>query len=77
MNISTYYRTCAVTGAGVIEASLAEELYAMAGFRNVVVHGYQDVDKTIVADIVRNHLQDFLEFVAAVRRNVAASFEAP
>jgi uncharacterized protein YutE (UPF0331/DUF86 family) len=44
----------------------------MAGFRNVVVHGFQDVDLSIVADIVRNRLVDFLEIVAAVRRNVGA-----
>lgn len=31
----------------------------------------------IVADIVRNHLENFLAFVAAVRLYVAASFEAP
>jgi uncharacterized protein YutE (UPF0331/DUF86 family) len=61
--------------AGVIEASLAEKRYAMAGFRNVVVHGYQDVDKTIAAEILRNHLGDFLDFVAAVRCNVEAGLE--
>lgn len=54
--------------AGIVEGRLAETLYAMAGFRNILVHGYQEVDVTIVEDIVRNHLQDLLEFVDAVRR---------
>jgi uncharacterized protein YutE (UPF0331/DUF86 family) len=40
----------------------------MAGFRNVVVHLYHDVDLGIVRDVVENHLGDLLEFVAAIRR---------
>jgi uncharacterized protein YutE (UPF0331/DUF86 family) len=58
--------------ADIVEPPLAETLYAMAGFRNVVVHGYQEVDITIVEDIVRNHLPDLLSFVDAVRRHLAA-----
>jgi hypothetical protein len=45
----------------------AEKLYAMAGFRNILVHGYQDVDLRVVEDIVENHLTDLLAFVAAIR----------
>jgi len=39
----------------------------MAGFRNVVVHLYQEVDLGIVQDVVENHLGDLLEFTAAIR----------
>ena len=39
----------------------------MAGFRNVIVHGYQDVDLGVVEDVLRNHLDDLLAFVAAIR----------
>jgi uncharacterized protein YutE (UPF0331/DUF86 family) len=39
----------------------------MAGFRNVVVHLYQDVDLAIVRDAVENRLGDLLEFVTAIR----------
>jgi len=56
--------------AGVVGASLAEHLERMAGFRNVVVHLYQDVDLGIVRDVVENHLGDLLEFVEAVRRRL-------
>ena len=59
--------------AAVIDASLAEHLYAMAGFRNILVHGYQEVDVTIVEDIVRNRLDDFGAFVAAVRKLLSDS----
>jgi uncharacterized protein YutE (UPF0331/DUF86 family) len=56
--------------AGVLEAPLAERLERMAGFRNVIVHLYQDVDLGIVRDVVENHLGDLLEFVEVIRRRL-------
>jgi uncharacterized protein YutE (UPF0331/DUF86 family) len=53
-----------------IEPALASKLEDMAGFRNVVVHGYADVDLNIVEDVVRNHLDDLLAFVRAIRARV-------
>lgn len=53
--------------AGLVEPSLAAALRDMAGFRNVIVHGYQDVDLGVVEDVVRNHLGDLLAFVASIR----------
>jgi uncharacterized protein YutE (UPF0331/DUF86 family) len=53
--------------AGRIPPALAATLRDMAGFRNVIVHGYQDVDLGVVEDVLRNHLGDLLAFVAAVR----------
>jgi uncharacterized protein YutE (UPF0331/DUF86 family) len=52
---------------GWIPEELAARLRDMAGFRNILVHGYETVDLRIVEDIVRNHLDDLLAFVAAVR----------
>lgn len=54
--------------AGHLDPTLAATLGDMAGFRNVVVHGYGDVDLGIVEDVLRNHLDDLLAFVAAIRR---------
>ena len=56
--------------AGWLEAPLASKLRDMAGFRNVIVHGYQDVDLGIVEDVLRHHLGDLLEFVAAMRHRL-------
>ena len=53
---------------GWLEAALAGSLRNMAGFRNVLVHGYDDVDLAVVRDVLANHLIDFDAFVAAVRR---------
>ena len=49
---------------------LAARLAAMAGFRNVLVHGYDRVDAGIVRDLVEHRLGDLLEFAAAVRRRI-------
>jgi uncharacterized protein YutE (UPF0331/DUF86 family) len=51
---------------GWVEAPLAERLSRMAGFRNILVHGYDDVDLAVVEDIVRHRLDDLLQFVARV-----------
>src|SRR5512136_325221 len=53
--------------AGVVPAAMSNRLEQMAGFRNVVVHLYQDVDLGVVRDVVENHLGDLLDFVAAIR----------
>ena len=53
--------------ADYIPADLARELERMAGFRNVLVHGYDDVDVAIVRDIVDNRLSDLLRFVDCIR----------
>jgi uncharacterized protein YutE (UPF0331/DUF86 family) len=53
--------------AGKLPASLATTLRDMAGFRNVIVHGYQDVDLGILEDVLANHLDDLLTFVEATR----------
>jgi uncharacterized protein YutE (UPF0331/DUF86 family)/predicted nucleotidyltransferase len=57
-------------GAGVVDSELGERLERMAGFRNVVVHLYQEVDLGIVRDVVENHLDDLLRFSDAIRRRL-------
>jgi uncharacterized protein YutE (UPF0331/DUF86 family) len=53
-----------------IESELADTLRDMAGFRNVLVHGYEEVDLDVVEDIVENHLTDLEEFVENIRRRM-------
>ena len=57
--------------AGWVEAPLASNLRDMASLRNVIVHGYQDVDLGIVEDVLLHHLGDLLEFVAAMRTRLS------
>jgi uncharacterized protein YutE (UPF0331/DUF86 family) len=51
---------------GWLESELAARLRKMAGFRNVLVHGYQKLDRAILVDAVRNRLDDLNRFAAAV-----------
>lgn len=52
---------------GWIAHDLSATLQRMAGFRNVLVHGYDDVDLAIVRDVLENHLVDLEAFLGAVR----------
>lgn len=53
-----------------IDRDLSRSMRNLAGFRNVVVRGYEDVALEIVKDIVRNRLVDLVDYVAAVRRRM-------
>jgi uncharacterized protein YutE (UPF0331/DUF86 family) len=57
--------------AGWLPTPQSDRLRKMAGFRNLLVHGYAAVDPEIVRDVVEHHLGDLLEFVAAVRGRLA------
>lgn len=50
-----------------LEGALAVRLGRMVGFRNILVHGYAEVDPSVVRDVVVNHLGDLDDFVAAIR----------
>jgi uncharacterized protein YutE (UPF0331/DUF86 family) len=56
--------------AGWVSRDLSRTLRAMAGFRNVLVHGYDVVDVAVVRDLLENRLADLELFVQMVRRRV-------
>lgn len=57
--------------AGVLPAPFAKRFRALAGFRNVLVHGYLDVDVRIVHRLLSDELDDFNEFAAQVNRFIS------
>ena len=61
-----------LVGDGWIASEQLPALRAMAGFRNVLVHGYTDVDRALVRDVVENRLGDLLELVTRIRSRLAA-----
>ena len=61
-----------LAAGGWISRDLAARLGDMAGFRNVLVHGYQDVDLDVVMDAAKNRLGDVTAFVNAVRQKLPA-----
>jgi uncharacterized protein YutE (UPF0331/DUF86 family) len=52
---------------GWLAPPLVDVLRDMGGFRNVLVHGYAEVDVSVVLDVLDHHLPDFEAFVAAIR----------
>lgn len=52
---------------GWLSAEEAAPLRNVVGFRNILVHGYGDVDLAVVRDVLENHLDDLLHFASIVR----------
>lgn len=61
--------------ANVLPSQFGERFRGIAGFRNVLVHGYLDVDLDLIADLLRESLDDFEEFAAHVERWLGESAE--
>ena len=57
--------------ADVLPQAFGERFRAVAGFRNVLVHGYLEVDLDLVATFLAEHLDDFEEFARHVERWLA------
>jgi uncharacterized protein YutE (UPF0331/DUF86 family) len=56
---------------GYISEELAPRMRQMAGFRNLLVHGYAKVDPTIVARIAAQDVQELIAFGDEVRKALA------
>lgn len=50
-----------------LPAGLSENLQKMAGFRNLLGHGYQTVDRRVLRRVVEDNLDDLLAYVGLVR----------
>ena len=48
----------------LITMELCDKLKAMVGFRNIVVHDYQNINIHIVQKIIESNLDDVKEFIA-------------
>lgn len=57
-----------LAGAGWISADLAQRLRQAIGFRNVLVHGYTEVDLQILRDILANRSADLASFSAEISK---------
>ena len=54
--------------AGVLPHDFGERFRGVAGFRNVIVHGYLDLDLDHVATFLNENLQDFEVFAESIER---------
>jgi uncharacterized protein YutE (UPF0331/DUF86 family) len=62
---------------GWLSADLAATMARMAGFRNIVVHGYGGVNLDIARDIVEHRLGDLLAFVTTIRGRLRGAGSQP
>ena len=46
----------------IISKSSAEAIAKMAGFRNIAVHDYTEINLEILKHIVKHHLQEFMKY---------------
>ena len=49
-----------------INEDVYKKMKGMIGFRNIAVHGYQEIDEEILQDVIENHLNDLLDFARAM-----------
>ena len=47
---------------GIIPRELAAQLENMVGFRNTLVHQYQELDLQLMVDVIEHHLDDLIDF---------------
>ena len=57
----------------LISHELSSRLQKMIGFRNIPVHQYQDLDLNIVDAVIRDGLEDLLEFAEVIRQYLPAA----
>jgi uncharacterized protein YutE (UPF0331/DUF86 family) len=55
---------------GMISSELSEKWVRMIGFRNTLVHGFMDVDRTIVYEVLQNGLGDIGELKRVFARHL-------
>jgi uncharacterized protein YutE (UPF0331/DUF86 family) len=61
---------------GALPGAFAKRLRPIAGFRNVLVHGYVEVDVARLHRVLTEQLDDFVEFAGHVARYLARTGEA-
>jgi uncharacterized protein YutE (UPF0331/DUF86 family) len=52
--------------AGIISEALRERLKKMVGFRNTMIHQYQDADIDIVISVIKEDLNDIMQFTELI-----------
>ncbi len=51
----------------IINQKMLDKLVKMTGFRNVMVHDYEDIDYDIVYDVLQNKLIDIEKFIKKIK----------
>ncbi len=63
----SYSDTFLVLGeADIIVSNVSETMQEMAKFRNIIVHGYDKLDESIMVNVLSDHLTDFVAYRDAI-----------
>ena len=55
--------------SGILSNESLKFLVPMAGTRNVLVHGYDKVEDSIIYGVIKQHLKDFAVFLKEINEN--------
>jgi uncharacterized protein YutE (UPF0331/DUF86 family) len=55
--------------AGILSDASLKFLIPMAGTRNVLVHGYDKVEDSVIFGVLKQHLDDFAVFLKEIKEN--------
>ena len=55
--------------AGILSDASLKFLVPMAGTRNVLVHGYDKVEDSVIYGVLKRHLDDFAVFLKDIKKN--------
>ena len=55
--------------AGILRDASLKFLVPMAGTRNVLVHGYDKVEDSVIYGVLKRHLSDFGVFLKEIKEN--------
>jgi uncharacterized protein YutE (UPF0331/DUF86 family) len=54
--------------AGILSKKTLQFLVPMAGTRNILVHGYDKVEDSIVFSVIKQHLDNFAEYLREIKK---------
>lgn len=55
--------------SGILSKKTLQFLVPMAGTRNILVHGYDKVEDSIVFSVIKQHLDNFAEYLREIKNN--------
>ncbi len=55
--------------AGILSYESLNFLVPMAGTRNILVHGYDKVEDSVIYEVLKRHLDDFNSFLKEIKEN--------
>ena len=58
-----------LAAAGILSKKTLKFLVPMAGTRNILVHGYDKVEDSIVFSVIKQHLDNFAEYLREIKNN--------